>query len=140
MPREASRAGWTYNTLSVNVPVASGTDAQEWVTDLTPGYQFEVVSAFFVVQVAATGAGATRLFRVLKGTETVAASKTILLADATPIGTVITLTPSTTRTDRQYGDADTLSVDSPAADSVSFTAGTFQAFIVIRSRPQQLTT
>jgi hypothetical protein len=138
MPREASRSGYNYSTLKFNMPVASGTDAQEWVTDLILGFRYEIVSAFAVVQVAATGSSETRLFRVLKGASTVCASKTIAHADAGTIGGVITLTPVASRDDRTFGDADALSVDSPAADSVSFTAGTFQLSIVIRSRAQQI--
>lgn len=135
MPK-AARFGFTRHTVVVNAPIASGTSLQEWLTDLVLGFGFEVEKVSVAVKVAATGAGATRLFRVVKGASTVVASKTIALADATPIGKVIDLTMASTVGDRSFDDDDTLTVDSPAADSVSFTAGELEFYITYLQRPQ----
>ncbi len=114
------------------------TGAQEWLTDAVPGFGFEVEKVYAVVKVASTGSSETRLFRVLKGASTVVASKTIAHADAQTIGAVIDLTMTSTAGDNVFdADTNTLTVDSPAADSVSFTAGELEIHIVYMQEPQQ---
>lgn len=136
MPREASRAGWTRYETAVRAIVATGTSAEEYLTDLTSGFYRELEAAYFVVDTAGTGAGATRLFRVIKNTSTVAASKTIALADTATKGTIITLTLSTTPSELMFFDDDEISLDVTGAGT-QFTAlaGTF--VLRWRTRPQQ---
>lgn len=137
MPRETnSGAGWIRGFVRVDAPIASGTDAEEYLTDLAPGFKFIVEKVYAVVKVAGTGSGATRLFRVLKGASTVVASKTIVLADMATKGAIIELT--LVQAVSAFGDADTLSVDTVATDAVSFTAGTLEFFIKYRTRAQQV--
>lgn len=135
MPREATRAGWVRNQLAIYHPLPAGTGAVEIVTDLVPGFRLFVEKVWAVVQVAGTGAGATRTFRVLKGASTVVATRTLALADTTPVGAVVpfTVTPA----NAEIGDADTLTVDF-ASGGTAFTAGAVVLIIQYRTRAQQL--
>ena len=137
MPNEALH-GWTRGLVcATSCPVATGAGAEEWLTDYVPGFRFVVTKVTAVVKVAGTGAGATRLFRVLKGASTVVASKTIALADVTAKGIKIDFTLSTTPENLVFGDVDTLSIDVTAAGT-EFTALTFDLLIQGRQRQQQL--
>ena len=131
-------AGWIRVIVAtVRAIVATGADAEEYLTDLVPGYQGVITKVSSIVMVAGTGANATRLFRLLKGTSTVVASKTIALADVTTKGIVIDWTLSTTPEHREFGDTDTLSLDVTAAGT-EFTALTMDVLVQGRQRPQQL--
>lgn len=137
MPREGLH-GWIRTIVaSVNAQVAAGTDAEEWLTDYVPGFKHRITKVTSVVQVAGTGAGATRLFRLIKGASTVVASKTIALADVTAKGIKIDWTLSTTESDLTLEDADTLSLDVTAAGT-QFTALTMDILVQARQRMQQL--
>jgi hypothetical protein len=138
MPREG-RSGWfRADIASVDAIVASGTGAQEYITDFVPGFRFVVDKVVAIVEVVGATGGATRLFRLLKGTATIAASKTIVLADVGTKGIQIPLTLSATPENLEFGDLDTLSIDSPAADSSSYGALTMHFLVQGRQRPQQL--
>ncbi len=135
MPRK-SPFGVVRVEKNVYVPIPSGTSAVEWVTDWTPGYGFTIESVKGYITTAATGAGATRVIRILKGASTVVATVTLALADATPTGkeVLFTVTPA----NATFLDADVLTVDSPSAGAVSFTAGAFNLTIVYRENPQRV--
>src|SRR5262245_23930404 len=135
MPREGPN-GWVRVEETYNAPVAAGTGAEEYVTDLVLPYTriYERVRA--IVEVVGAGAGATRLFRLIKGTSTVVASATITLAGTATKGTVIdfTMVPA----ECQFFDADLLSLDVTAAGT-QFTALTLQFQLLSRQRAQQVT-
>lgn len=136
MPREARIAGWIRSIIPLRMNVASGTSAEEYITDLIPAFQFWLDKVWFVASGDGAGAGATRLFRVVKGSATVAASATIALAATQTKGTVSTFTLSSTPSDYFFADADTLTVDVTGAGT-QFTTLTGNLFIQIRHRPQQ---
>lgn len=134
MPREGTN-GWSRQEEMYHAPVATGTSAEEYVTDLTLGYTriYEKVRA--IVEVVGTGASASRTFRVIKGASTVVATKTIVLADTTTKGTVIDIPINLA--DALFTDTDLLTVD-VAAGGTSFTTLTLQFELLSRSRPQQV--
>lgn len=134
MPRYA-RFGWLRGFLTFRSPIASGTAAEEYVTDVAPGFEFTIEKVSAVVVTAFTGAGATRVFRVLKGASTVVATATIVLADGATKGAVIDV--PVTAANASFADADTLSIDTIAAGAVSFTAGELMWVIKYRTKPQQ---
>lgn len=136
MGREARIAGWIRSHLTFRMVVASGTSAEEYVTDLVPAFTFWLEKAWFIASGDGAGAGATRLFRVVKGTATVAASATIALANTQTKGGFKAFTLSTTPSDYFFGDSDTLSVDVTAAGT-QFTTLTGDLVLQIRHRPQQ---
>jgi len=135
MPRK-SPFGVVRVEKNVYIPIPSGTSAVEWVTDWTPGYGFTIESVTGYITTAGTGTNAARVIRVLKGTATVVATVTLLLADATPTGKAIPFT--VTAANATYLDADVLTVDSPSAGATSFTAGAFNLTIVYRQNPQRV--
>lgn len=135
MPREASGAGWIRGQFNIYIPMPAGTGAVEFVTDHKPGFRFYIEKVLGYWQVAATGSGASRTFRVLKGASTVVATTTLVLADGDTVGKekVLTVTPA----NAEYGDADVLTVDM-ANGGTAFTAGALMLAIQYRTRPQQL--
>ena len=133
MPRKSWRGVYRVEKNAyVNIP--TGTGAAEFVTDWTPGYGFTVESVKGYMALVGAGAGATRVFRVLKGASTVVATATLALADSTPLGKELIFT--VTAANATFGDADVLTVDTPAAGAVEFTAGKFNLTIVYRQEPQ----
>lgn len=135
MPREALH-GWHYSLEHYRLVVASGTSAEEYVTDLTPGYRRELVAGWMVASGDGAGAGGSRLIRVLKNTATVALSRTVLLADTGTKGRVTAFTLSTTPSDCQWFDDDELSIDVTAAGT-QFTTLTFTLWLKWRQHHQQ---
>jgi hypothetical protein len=95
-------------------------------------------AAYFTTTVVATGAGATRTLRVLKGASTVVATGTITLAGMSDLGEQTALTVTDDHNTNRFDDAETLTIDSPAAGAVAFTAGEGMLTLVWRTRPQQL--
>lgn len=138
MPNEALHGWIRANVLNATCPVASGTNAQEYVTDHVAGFKFVVTKVTSIVQVIGSTSSATRLFRLIKGASTVVASKTIALADVGTMGLKIDWTLSTTSGDLTFEDADTLTIDSPAAGSSSYGSLTLGVMVQGRQRPQQL--
>lgn len=134
MPRFAPY-GWVRGKFNLYIPIPAGAGAVELVTDFTPGYQgvIEKVEAF--VAIVGAGAGATRLFRVVKGASTVMASKTIALADTDTLGERNAFT--VVAADAGFSDTDTLTVDTPATGAVAYTAGALNLIIQYRQRPQR---
>lgn len=135
MPREAAGGGWIRGYLNIYVPLPAGTTAAEIVTDLVAGFKFTVEAVSYFAAVAATGAGASRTFRVLKGASTVVASRTLLLAEADTLGeqAALTVVPA----DATFLDGDVLTVDF-ASGGTAFTAGAGNLVIRYRTRMQQL--
>lgn len=121
--------------LTFRINVASGTSAEEYVTDITYGFRFEVAKAWFVASGDGAGAGATRLFRIVKGASTVAASATIALAATQTKGTVSAFTLSSTPSDYHFFDSDTFTVDVTGAGT-QFTTLTGNLHVILLTRPQ----
>jgi hypothetical protein len=134
MPRFAPY-GFVRGHLNIYIPLPAGTGAVEVVTDLVPGFAFTIEKVTAIVQIAGTGANASRVFRVLKGASTVVATATLLLADTTPVGALKAFTVTAAAAD--YTDADTLTVDFPTAGAVAFTAGSVELAIQYRQRAQR---
>lgn len=135
MGREALH-GWIYTLESYHIIVASGTSAEEFVTDLTPAYRRELVAGWMISHGDGAGASASRLIRVLKNTATVALSRTVVLADTQTKGLVTAWTLSSTPSDYQWYDSDTLSIDTTAAGT-QFTTLTFTLKLKWRQHQQQ---
>lgn len=133
MPRLASEAGYARQTISIPVVLPAGTGAATLLPAIALGHQYEVEDAWYIPTVAATGAGASRSVRILRGS-TVVATRTLVLADADTVGTdapAFTVTPNL-----PFRDGDTLSID-VAAGGTAFTAGSGYVLIVARQRLQQ---
>ena len=135
MPRQGHN-GWIRTIENLRIVVASGTSAEEYLTDITPGFQRELVAAYFVSNGDGAGASASRLIRIVKGASTVAASRTLVLADTQTKGLVSAFTLSTTPSDYQFFDASTVSIDVTAAGT-QFTTLTGTIKMVWKQKPQQ---
>jgi hypothetical protein len=136
--RVATPAGWTRTAVGIYIPIPSGTSAVEWVTDLDLDVMFEVEAAIFSTAIAATGAGANRTLRVLKGASTVVATGTLTLAGMSDVGEQTALTVTDDGETNRFEPGDLLSVDSPAAGAVSFTEGQGNLTLLLRTMPQTL--
>lgn len=121
--------------FSVNFP--AGTGLVEAATDAVLGHNYILEKAFIVTDTVATGAGASRVLQITKGASTVAATRTFVLADGTPVGKSVDFTNGTEAA-RTFGDADTLTIEWIAAGAVAFTAGRFTIFLVVRQLPQKV--
>jgi hypothetical protein len=121
---------------NIYIPIPAGTGAVEAITDWVAGYRYTIESVKASWQIAATGASASRVFRVVKGASTVVATATILLADGDTVGKEKVFT--VTAANASFGDADTLTVDFPTAGAVAFTAGAVNLTIVYRQSPQRV--
>lgn len=135
MPREGL-SGYIPVWENFRINVASGTSAEEYVTDITSGYRRILKAVRFVASGDGAGASATRLFRVIKNTATVAASATIVLANTQTKGTVVSMTLGA-KDDRTFSDADTISIDVTAAGT-SFSTLTGNIEIEWLVKPQQV--
>lgn len=135
MPRKAPY-GVHRSTLSVYHAIPTGTGAVEIVTDWVAGFTYTIESVKAYVAVAGTGAGATRTYRVLKGASTVAATRTLALADTATVGAGIAFT--VTPANATFSDTDTLTVDF-ASGGTAFTAGALNLVIVYRQESQRIT-
>lgn len=135
MPREASGAGWIRGQMALYFPIPTGTGAVEVLTDLIPAFKFYIEKVTAVVQVAATGSGASRTVNVVKDASTVVATATYALADGGTVGGIkaFTVTPA----NAEFLDGSKLSVEF-ASGGTAFTAGALMLLIQYRTRPQQL--
>lgn len=136
MPREASRNGYIRTTLGIYVPLPAGTGAAEIVTDNVPGFGCKLIKVEATAAIVYAGAGASRSFRVLKGASTVAASRTLVLADGATLGQRVTLALAATPSDRTWDDDDTLTVDF-AAGGTAFTGGALNLLLTFLQHAQQ---
>lgn len=134
MPR-FSPFGFARAEKNIYIPIPAGTGAVEVVTDWAPGFALTVESVKAYVAVAGAGAGATRVFRVLKGASTVVATKTMALADTDTVGKAVAFT--VTAADAAFTDTDVLTVDFPAAGATAYTAGAVNLTIVYRVAHQK---
>lgn len=133
MPRFAGY-GFQRGAFNFHVPLPAGTGAAEPVTDYVPGFQFTVEKVTFIPSVVGTGTSASRTFRVIKGSATVVATATLVLADTATIGVqkAFTVTPA----DASFSDTDTLTIDF-ASGGTAFTAGQGNLVISYRQIPQR---
>lgn len=136
MPRPAPY-GFVRGTFSFPIKIPAGTAAAEFVTDYVAGFTYVIEKVTFHTTVAATGAGASRVFRVVKGASTVVATRTHVLADSSDLGEQQSLT--VTAANAEFSDTDTLTIDTIAAGAVEFTAGEVQCVIQFRQKPQRQT-
>lgn len=136
--RQAGPPGWTRTPFGIYIPIPTGTSAAEWWSVLDLGFMFEVEKAIFSTAVAATGTGATRTLRVLKGASTVVATGTLTLAGMSDLGEQTALTVTDDGKTNHFEPGDLLSVDSPAAGAVEFTAGQGNLCLLLRTRPGTL--
>jgi hypothetical protein len=134
MPRKAPY-GVHRGTLNFYHPLPTGTGAVEIVTDWVGGFTYTIESVKAYTQVAGTGSGASRTYRVVKGASTVAATATILLAETDTVGKEKAFT--VTAADATFSDTDTLTVDF-ANGGTAFTAGAVNLVIVYRQESQRV--
>ncbi|MCU0250219.1 MAG: hypothetical protein MUE61_08430 [Vicinamibacterales bacterium] len=134
MPRKAPY-GVQRHTLNIYHAIPTGTGAVEIVTDWVAGFAYTIESVKAYVAVAGTGAGATRTYRVLKGASTVAATRTLALADTATVGAEVAFT--VTPANASFSDTDTLTVDF-ASGGTAFTAGAVNLVIVYREESQRV--
>lgn len=132
--RLAGPSGWTRTQLCVRVPIPAGTGAVEFLTDWTPDFMFQVEKVEAFVEVAGTGSGATRTFRLLKGASTVVATGTIALADTATVGAVKALTVTDDGATNHFEPGDVLTLD-VTSGGTAFTAGSLNFIVVLRTKP-----
>lgn len=136
MPREG-QSGYIPVFENFRINVASGTSAEEYVTDITSGYKRILKACRIVASGDGAGAGGSRTFRVIKGASTVAASTTLALASTTTKGTVVTMTNATNKDDRTFYDADLITID-VASGGTQYTTLTFNIELEWLIRAQQV--
>jgi len=134
MPRSAPY-GYYRGQFNLYIPIPAGTGAVSVVTALPLGFAFQIEKVNAVIQVAATGVGASRVFRVLKNA-VVAATATLVLADGATVGDLKPFTVSAAPAS-VFADGDTLTVDFPTAGAVAFTAGAVILCIQYRALNQR---
>jgi hypothetical protein len=138
--KRSARFGYNRVVISIQVAIATGTSAEELVTDMPFGFSGTLESAALVSSVvAAAGAGASRpatLVRTRSATDVTMASKTLVLDDMDAKGQVNQLTLSTTAANLDFVDDDTFSL-ALAGSGTQFTAFTGALVLVCRARPQQ---
>lgn len=136
MPRETSGFGFVFKTehLFINVPAGAG--QANSVLSLPRGFGCTIISAKITTALAATGAGATRVLNIRKGsaTGTIVAAATYTLAGGATVGVVQDVPVTAANAD--FLDADNLTVEWPTAGAVAFTAGQIMLSITTRQRTQ----
>lgn len=135
MPRPAIY-GFARGNFNFYLPLPAGAGLVAAVSALVPGFEFTIEKVTFFTQVVGVGAGASRVFRVLKNTATVVATATLLLAETDTIGELKAFT--VTAADAFYSDTDSLTVDFPAAGAVAFTAGAGILVVTYRHQLQRI--
>ena len=106
-------------------------------------FAFELVAVRLVTTVVGTGAGATRLINIRKGsaTGTVVGSVTATLANQGVLGVVTTGSVVTAARANAFNDLlavpDTLTIEFPAAASVVFATGGFDLILTLRTLAQR---
>lgn len=134
MPRKAPY-GVQRHTLNFYHAIPAGTGAVEIVTDWVAGFSYVIESVKAYVAVAGTGTSASRTYRVLKGASTVAATRTLVLADTATVGAEVAFT--VTPANAEFSDTDKLTVDF-ASGGTAFTAGALNLVIVYREANQRV--
>ena len=106
-------------------------------------FAFELVAVRLVTTVVGTGAGATRLINIRKGsaTGTIVGSVTATLANQGVLGVVTTGSVITTSRTNFFNDQltvpDTLTIEFPAAASVVFATGGLDLVLTVRALAQR---
>ena len=135
MPRLAAY-GWHRGQFNFAANFPAGTGLIESLTDFVAGFQYIIEKVSVVVDTVGAGAGGSRALQITKGASTVAASRTYVLADSTPVGKSVDLTLGTEAA-RTFNDTDTLSIEWLAAGAVAYTAGRFVVVVQYRAKPQR---
>lgn len=142
MPRSAPY-GFVRHVQVHNIPFTnylSTTTAFVRALSKSLGYEAELEKVEIVCNVIATGAGASRVINVRKGsaTGTIIGTITALLADGATLGTVKvgTITTGGTPLTARLLDSDTLTIELPTGGTV-FTAGSFDLLLTFRSKAQR---
>ncbi len=138
MPKSAMH-GFTRVVESWPIVIGTGTSAADiGVTDFAAGFRRQLEAVYFWSSGDGAGSSASRPVRVIKNAATVAASHTLVLAetDTATKGTFTAFALSTTLSDYQFYDSDTLSIDVTAAGT-QFSTLTGRIVLVWKVRPQQ---
>lgn len=138
MPKRAAH-GVLRSTDTIACVFATGTSAEEFLTDLVKGCQYVIEKVSLVVKVVGAGAGATRTFNVVKtvsGVDTTVATVAVTLAATATKGAIIDV-PVTAANAKFANDTDSLSL-ALAAGGTAFTALEVQAIIRYRQHPQNI--
>lgn len=140
MPRFAVY-GFDRSLPVLTIPFPAGTGQVTSLLSLPLGFQGTIEKVSIYSSVAATGAGASRTFNVRKGsaTGTVMATATVVLADLSTVGAIKDIPVTAVTLDRDFADADTLTIEWATAGAVAFTGGTFHVVIRIRQKGQKAT-
>ena len=138
MPRFAPY-GFDRSLPVLTIPFPAGTGQVTSLLSLPLGFQGTIEKVSIYSSVAATGAGASRTFNVRKGTATgaVMATATVVLADLSTVGAIKDIPLTAVVADRDFGDADTLTIEWPTAGAVAYTAGVFHVVIRLRQKGQR---
>lgn len=136
MPRFAPY-GFAIVQESFAIPIPAGTGQVSSVLSLPRGFVASITKVSAVVRVVATGAGASRVLNIRKGSATgaVVATTTYVLADGATVGAVKDVPVTAANAD--FADADTLTIEWPTAGAVAFTAGELNLVITTRRRLQR---
>lgn len=140
MPR-FSPYGFARTVVPVDVPLTGVLNQTGQVTIMlskTLGFAAELEKVEAMPNVVGTGAGASQVINVRKGTATgtVCGTVTVTLANQGTIGTVTAGTVTETSSANKFGDADTLTVEKAAAGTV-FSAGGLTVFLTFRHLNQR---
>lgn len=139
--KRQARNGWNYFAQNFAIAIATGTSAEELMTDWEPNFTGELVGAEIVVgAIAGAGAGASRtltLVRTRGSTDTNMATLTAVLADLSTKGAKKAMTLDTTAGYLKIVDDDKISL-AVANGGTQFTTG-FSGTLVLkfRAKPQQ---
>lgn len=130
-------SAWVKGELNFALTLPGGTSTVELVTDHVPGFPFivESIKAYFTV--VSAGAGATRVFNVIRtngAVDTTVATATIALADGDTLGKEKAFTTTPT----EFSETSKLSIESPTTGAVAYTGGVMNLCIVYRTRVQEL--
>lgn len=136
MPKLA-RFGYQRVVITQPCIIATGTSAEECLTDLVLGFKCNVEKVVLVVKTVGAGAGADRTINFVRTrgtTDATFATYQALLANVGTKGLVLsaTLTPG----NADFNDTDKLSI-MVAAGGTQFTALEVTAHIILREVPQQ---
>ena len=145
MPRFAPY-GWVRQVIRFTVPFTtflSTTGQVNFELSKLHGFAFEIEKIEILPTTIGTGAGATRVINVRKGsaTGTVVATVTATLANQGVLGVVTVGTVTTAGDVNKFSDQgaapDALTIEFPTAGSVVFTAGGLELLVTIRQRNQR---
>lgn len=138
MPRFAPY-GFGRQVVVLTIPFPAGTGQVTSLLSLPLGFAGTIERAAIYSSIAATGAGASRTFNIRKGSATgaVMATATVVLADLSTVGVPKVVPVTTVAADRDFVDADTLTIEWATAGAVAYTAGTFHVAVTLRGKSQK---